>query len=283
MATNFPTGLDALTNPTPTDTLASPSHADQHANANDAIEALQAKVGVNGSAVTSTLDYKVAQLQAVPAVTIGTTGTLSSERSLTAGAGITITDAGAGSTVTVTQAGLWNPTISAGGYIAANSGQNGTFSPASGNLYLSPMFLSSSITVDRIGVKGGLYTAGTLRLGAYSFSGSTFTRLFDAGTIDLTTSNTGKEITISQTVGPGWVFLAALVENATVGSGSIVQFNAQTFFSPLPGPVPSSLNFQRCGYTFGSISAGSLPATQSLTLSAPETTNIVPQIALRIA
>ena len=32
MATNFPTGLDALTNPTATDTLASVPHADQHAN-----------------------------------------------------------------------------------------------------------------------------------------------------------------------------------------------------------------------------------------------------------
>ena len=61
MATGFPTSLDALTNPTSTDALTSPSHADQHADANDAIEALQAKVGVNGSAVTTSLDYKVSQ------------------------------------------------------------------------------------------------------------------------------------------------------------------------------------------------------------------------------
>lgn len=60
MATNFPTSLDSLTNPTSSDTLASPDHAGQHSNANDAIEALQAKVGVDGSAVTSSLDYKVA-------------------------------------------------------------------------------------------------------------------------------------------------------------------------------------------------------------------------------
>lgn len=59
MATSFPGGLDALTNPSSGDTLASPSHSGQHANANDAIEALQAKVGVDGSAVTTSLDYKV--------------------------------------------------------------------------------------------------------------------------------------------------------------------------------------------------------------------------------
>lgn len=61
MATNFPTSLDALSNPTSSDTLATVNHASQHTDANDAIEALQAKVGVNGSAVTTSLDYAVAR------------------------------------------------------------------------------------------------------------------------------------------------------------------------------------------------------------------------------
>lgn len=60
MATSFPSGLDSFTNPSPGDGLSSPSHAGQHADVNDAVEALQAKVGVNGSAVTGSLDYKVA-------------------------------------------------------------------------------------------------------------------------------------------------------------------------------------------------------------------------------
>jgi microcystin-dependent protein len=59
MATSFPTSLDALTNPTSGQALNSPSHSGQHTNANDAIEALQAKVGVNSSAVTTSLDYKM--------------------------------------------------------------------------------------------------------------------------------------------------------------------------------------------------------------------------------
>jgi hypothetical protein len=65
MATNFPASLDTLTNPTSSDSLSSPSHSAQHANVNDAIEALQAKVGVDSSAVTTSLDYKVAQLEAI--------------------------------------------------------------------------------------------------------------------------------------------------------------------------------------------------------------------------
>ena len=61
MSTNFPSSLDNLSNPSPGDALTSPSHAGQHADANDAIEALQAKVGINNSIVTTSLDYKIRQ------------------------------------------------------------------------------------------------------------------------------------------------------------------------------------------------------------------------------
>jgi hypothetical protein len=63
MATNFPTSLDSLTNPQGTDSVAAVSHAAQHANANDAIEALEAKVGADNSAVTTSLDYRVRTLE----------------------------------------------------------------------------------------------------------------------------------------------------------------------------------------------------------------------------
>jgi len=62
LATSFPSGLDALTNPTSADGLNSPDHAGQHANVNDAVEALEAKVGVDSSAVVTSLDYKLATL-----------------------------------------------------------------------------------------------------------------------------------------------------------------------------------------------------------------------------
>ena len=66
MATNFPTSLDNLTNPAGSDPVNNPSHASQHANINDAIENLEAKVGVNNSTVTTSLDYRVTQLEATP-------------------------------------------------------------------------------------------------------------------------------------------------------------------------------------------------------------------------
>lgn len=59
MATNFPTSLDSLSNPTSSTAMNAVGfeHDVQHANVNDAIEALEAKVGINSSAVTTSLDY----------------------------------------------------------------------------------------------------------------------------------------------------------------------------------------------------------------------------------
>lgn len=55
MATSFPTSLDVLTNPTSSDALNSPDHAAQHANANDAIEAIEAAIGTTAAPVLAKL------------------------------------------------------------------------------------------------------------------------------------------------------------------------------------------------------------------------------------
>lgn len=64
MASGYPTTLDNFNNPGAGDAMNNPTtpHALQHSDANDAIEALQAKVGVNGSAVASSLDYRLSNL-----------------------------------------------------------------------------------------------------------------------------------------------------------------------------------------------------------------------------
>jgi len=46
MATNWPTSRDTFTNPSSSSTLDSPSHAAQHANINDAVEAMQLYAGL---------------------------------------------------------------------------------------------------------------------------------------------------------------------------------------------------------------------------------------------
>jgi len=49
MASTFPTSLDTFTNPTATSLLTSPSHAQQHADINDAVEALETKVAIGNT------------------------------------------------------------------------------------------------------------------------------------------------------------------------------------------------------------------------------------------
>lgn len=63
MAILFPTSIDSLSNPVGSDQVANANpllvHSTQHSNANDAIEALESKVGITNSLVTITHDYKL--------------------------------------------------------------------------------------------------------------------------------------------------------------------------------------------------------------------------------
>jgi hypothetical protein len=61
LATNYPTSKDNLTNPAATESME--GHATLHGNVNDAIEAIENKLGVNGSSDVNSIDYKVSQLQ----------------------------------------------------------------------------------------------------------------------------------------------------------------------------------------------------------------------------
>jgi hypothetical protein len=92
MSISFPTSLDTLTNPTPTDYLDSPSHSGQHSDANDAIEALEAKVGIDGSADTDSLDYKITTKQDILSEGAFVDGDKSKLDGIEAGANVT--DAG---------------------------------------------------------------------------------------------------------------------------------------------------------------------------------------------
>jgi hypothetical protein len=56
---NYPTSLDDFTNPTGVDSLNSPSHSLQHADSNDAIEALEIKLGIGASPAGSAVAGQV--------------------------------------------------------------------------------------------------------------------------------------------------------------------------------------------------------------------------------
>lgn len=77
MATNFPTSLDTFTNPNSGNTLDSPSHSIQHSDINDAVEAIEAKLGVGSStAGSATAGYALVNTSGGTTswTTIGTAG-----------------------------------------------------------------------------------------------------------------------------------------------------------------------------------------------------------------
>lgn len=132
MATNFPASLDTLTNPTSSDSLSSPSHSAQHANVNDAVEALQAKVGADSSAVTSSLDYRIAQLEAIShgkilqvvRATDTTNRTTTSTSLVDANLSVTITPTAATSTVLLIATADVSPNANDGCYLAITDSSN---------------------------------------------------------------------------------------------------------------------------------------------------------------
>jgi len=77
VATNYPGSIDSLTNPSAGDALTSPSHSAQHANANDAIEAIETELGVNPSGSDATV---AARLSAIEAGTNLATGAVTSAK-----------------------------------------------------------------------------------------------------------------------------------------------------------------------------------------------------------
>lgn len=70
MATNFPTSVDVLTNPVSNDSLNSPSHSTQHANANDAIEAIETTLFAGGINYTGLVHLNTTTFSASSSVNI---------------------------------------------------------------------------------------------------------------------------------------------------------------------------------------------------------------------
>jgi hypothetical protein len=148
MATNYPGSLDAFVNPASGNTLDSPSHSLQHSDINDAVEALETKLGV-GSATPGTATALFPLVAGTAGATSWTqlsatgitSGTATSGQVLTAG---TATGTTIWSTPSV--AGLTQivPTSVAGGSGSGSANANGqvTFTSVS-SVSLNNVFTST--------------------------------------------------------------------------------------------------------------------------------------------
>lgn len=106
MASSYPGGLDSFTNPTASDQLDSVTvpHATQHADVNDAVEAVQAELGTNPAGTEATVADRLTAIEAglpgAPVVSVSAqTGSFT--LALTDAATLIEVDASTASTVTV--------------------------------------------------------------------------------------------------------------------------------------------------------------------------------------
>lgn len=76
MASTFPTSIDNFTNPTSTSLLTSPSHSGQHADINDAVEAIETQIGTTAAPVLARLASPTfTGTPAAPTAVVGTNTT----------------------------------------------------------------------------------------------------------------------------------------------------------------------------------------------------------------
>lgn len=175
MAIVFPTSLDALSNPA-SGALLSTGHAAQHADVNDAIEALETRVGITASADATSLTKRIAVLEALPA-----------------GGGVSI-----GSAPQLNGFTWWSQDIAVSGALSNAP------TVVSGALQMVRVYFPKALTVTNLhlfcvtggtvtGSYGGLYTAAGALLSQSTNQGactSSTIKTFPLGAAQAVTANT---------------------------------------------------------------------------------------------
>ena len=204
MTTAFPGAVDAFTNPTATDALDSATvpHAAQHANVNDAVEAIETAIGTTGAPVLAPLASPTfTGTPAAPTAAVATNTTQ----------------------IATTAFVLANPGPSFGftsGLYYRGEGQPASnLTPVLNETVYFPFLINQTKTFDRISIQSGTSYVGTgaVRMGIYnndSATGKPSTVLLDAGTVATTAANTIYEITISQSLSPGAYWIAFNMQTA---------------------------------------------------------------------
>lgn len=214
MASSYPSGLDALTNPLPGDSTVTVSHAAQHGNANDAIEAIEATLGVNPQGGSASVKARLdAADTATAARAVGaassTDNTLprfdgTSGKTLQ-GSGVVVDDSNAVSGVSTLSCGA----ITSSGNLAAVAGL------FSGAVSVTDTTDSTTSTTGSLKTAGGLGVAKAVNVGttlavtgASTFSGNVTISKATAQ-MSVTATSGGAALIMSRVAGsPAYAYLA---------------------------------------------------------------------------
>lgn len=146
MTTQFPTALQDLdaTRGNNTDKLSSPNHVTHHQLEDDTIEALQAKVGIDGSAVTTSHSYKLSEITSTD-VAVGKSATQTLSNKTYTGVSLAVT----GAVTSSGTAGIGYATGAGGTVTQATSKSTGvTLNKITGQITMNNASLASATTVS---------------------------------------------------------------------------------------------------------------------------------------
>jgi hypothetical protein len=232
MASSFPGALDSFTNPTSTDAMdasAALYHDVQHANINDAVEAVQAELGTDPAGAQATVKARLEAAQ-----------------------------------WWANSSGLYWPS---GGYTLAGPVSAATATSTSvalDSLQFQSWWCPADVTLDRVAVEVTTLQAGAnARLGIYSATstGAPDALVVDLGEVDC--SSTGvKELTVSQAVTGGVMYwLAVLNEINNVGYRAVpVNSTRPLAVGSTAGTVPIGRLYVDRTYTSGFLSTVGTPS-----------------------
>ena len=233
MTTAFPGAIDDFTNPVggdPLDSVTVP-HASQHANINDAVEAIETAIGTTAAPVLAPLASPT--FTGVPAAPTAAVATNTTQIATTE---FVLANAGSPSFGFIS--GLYYRAQAAVLQTVTNTVVNETI--------YAPFIISETKTFDRIAIstQNSYVGTGAVRLGIYnndSTTGKPSTVLLDAGTVATTAASTIYQITISQSLTAGTYWLAFNMQTAptttryfgiNMGTSSALGYVVSTTGSP---------------------------------------------------
>lgn len=256
MSTTFPTSLQDLdaTRGTSGQPLSSPNHITHHTTEDDTIEALQAKVGVDNSAVTTSLDYKLKSTSSVDPGHKHTTASLSVS-GLTASQLLRVNSGG----TAIESSGKTAPSGAIVGDTDTQTLTNKTISGASNtisNLAESTLSLSDNTTNNASSTKHGFLpklsnSASEVLLGTGVFGAAPAAGFVSGVLSDLTTTSAGNnDATVTTTFTPRLIILYYFIQGFDGSGGTgytgrkgIAVYNGTTLQFDFPNwNVPDNAN-----------------------------------------
>jgi hypothetical protein len=210
VTTAFPGAIDAFTNPVAADPLDSVTvpHASQHANINDAVEAIETAIGTTAAPVLAKLASPTfTGTPTLPTGTIAVTQTVGNNTTAVATTAFVIANRDTSFGFTT---GLYYKGLGPGSQTAA--------AVVNQTVY-APFIVNKTNTFDRIAIEtlSSYVGTGAVRLGIYNndnTTGKPSTVVLDAGTVATTAASTIYQITISQSLSAGNYWLAFNMQTA---------------------------------------------------------------------